>query len=115
MTGQAIVEIYEVSGNSVSITEVAPTIVEVGNITRIELSYKVETFIADAAMLNDRAVTLSQEPLEPLSVELVIYGGVEQRSGVDFQVSGRIVSWSQLALETLLEVGTAFSIRYVSR
>lgn len=76
------------------------------------------TFITDNYVLTPtdlaaKQVELSAAPANPFKVELVPYGGIEQRAGVDFTVSGRVLSWSSLALELLLDAGSAFSVRYV--
>lgn len=74
---------------------------------------KQDDFVADAEMLSDKQVLLSAIPVDPMKVELIIYSGIEQKSGVDFYVSGQYLRWDGLALETLLEVGNSFSARYV--
>lgn len=73
-----------------------------------------DNFVVDASALADRAVPLSDAPADPSKVELIVYGGPEQRPGVDFAVSGNELWWSGLALELLLEQGDAFSVRYMA-
>ena len=62
--------------------------------------------------LANKFVTLSRTPAFPDKVELSVFGGIEQRPGVDFVVTGNILSWNALALEMLLDPGTAFTARY---
>lgn len=74
--------------------------------------YWTDNFVLTLAQHAARAVNLDYTPLDPSKVELVPYGGPEQRSTVDFVVTGNVLSWDGLALELLLDVGSAFSVRY---
>lgn len=72
-----------------------------------------DNFIVTSQVLQEHRVFLSNAPQDPLKVSLVIYNGIEQRSGVDFVVEDLELSWSGLALQTLLSLNDAFSVRYV--
>lgn len=74
--------------------------------------YWTDNFVLSALQHAAKAVNLEYTPLDPTKVELVPYGGPEQRSTVDFVVTGNVLSWDGLALELLLDVGSAFSVRY---
>lgn len=46
------------------------------------------------------------------SVELFVIQGINQKQNVDFVVTGQTLSWANLALELLLEVGSFLHISY---
>ena len=71
-----------------------------------------DNFTVNAQSLSDKFVILSHTPAFPDKVELSVFGGIEQRPGVDFVVTGTALSWNALALELLLDEGTAFTVRY---
>lgn len=71
-----------------------------------------DNFTVTAQNMSDKFVTLSHIPAFPDKVELSVFGGIEQRPGVDFVVIGTTLSWNALALELLLDIDTAFTVRY---
>lgn len=67
--------------------------------------------ITSTDVLN-KSITLEYTPINPAKVDLVIYGGTNQRSMVDFVVSGNTLSWDGLALELLIEENQYLCITY---
>ncbi len=59
-----------------------------------------------------KSVVLSKSPSFPQIVSLIPAGGIPQLNGVDFQVSGNVLSWSGLGLDNFLEVGETLLIQY---
>jgi hypothetical protein len=57
-------------------------------------------------------VTLSQIPENDAYVIMTVYGGVTQDEGVDFNVTGTILSWNGTSIDGVLEVGDKLQIAY---
>lgn len=60
----------------------------------------------------NKSVELSRAPTFPGTVTLVPVGGIPQLNGVDFQVSGNVVSWNGLGLDNFLEEEEVLIIQY---
>lgn len=65
-----------------------------------------------ATDINNKYVTLENEPVNPLSVTLTPSGGPQQINGIDFEVVGLILSWENLGLDSFLEVNDVLVIQY---
>lgn len=74
--------------------------------------FVTDKFTADSTAFSNRGVYLSAVPADPLKVEFAPQFGIEQTAGIDFVVTGNFLSWADLALELLLDAGSAFSVRY---
>lgn len=57
-------------------------------------------------------ISLPRSPFLSSSVRLNIVGGIEQINGVDFLVSGSVLSWGGLGLDNFLETGETLIINY---
>jgi hypothetical protein len=77
-------------------------------------TYISEEFVVTQSILDAKYITLQSTPSVPNEVELMIYGGIEQRHGVDFVLNGKVLSWNSLALELLLDLQTTFTVRYTT-
>lgn len=55
--------------------------------------------------VSNKQITLSKTPTTPNKTRVVVIGGINQEYGVDFTVSGSILSWNGLGMESLLEAG----------
>ena len=53
--------------------------------------------------ISDKFVTLPETPLVPNSVFLTIEGGIPQINGIDYIVTGNILSWDGLGLDEFLD------------
>lgn len=69
-------------------------------------------YTINATDITNKYITLEHEPVDPNKVDVVIYGGVHQKSNVDFLVTGDTLSWDSLALETLIELNQSLVITY---
>lgn len=65
-----------------------------------------------SANIASRSVTLPQQPSDPTLISITPRHGIAQFPGVDFVVSGALVSWSSLALEALVETGQTLLFIY---
>lgn len=87
---------------------------EDGRVEAAAIPYRSENHTATPAMLAARQLVLAEAPADPLAVALIIHHGIEQKPGVDFTVSGALLSWDGLALQALLESGDHFCVRYLA-
>lgn len=71
-----------------------------------------ETFTLTAQDITNKYVVLSREPFLPEALTLNIVGGIPQLYGIDFIVSGLILSWDGRGLDNFLEVGDTLIIHY---
>ena len=62
--------------------------------------------------ISNKYITLDYTPIDNNKVDIIVYGGIHQRSNVDFLVSGNQVSWDGLAMESLLEQNNYICITY---
>jgi hypothetical protein len=60
----------------------------------------------------DKQVVLPATPVLPDEVILDIVGGIKQVNGIDFQVSGNVLSWGGLGLDNFLEVNDVLIIQH---
>lgn len=51
----------------------------------------------------DKFVTLTSTPMFPNMVFLTIESGIAQVNGIDFQVTGNVLSWDSLGLDNFLD------------
>jgi hypothetical protein len=66
------------------------------------------------ADITAKGFTLNPAPKFPGQVDLQIVGGLDQVNGVDFSVSGSMLSWDSLGLEPDVESGDEFILSYFS-
>lgn len=81
-------------------------------VSSIDNAYIVEVRILTLAEATAKEITLTQTPTDPAKVTLDLIGGTSQQVGQDFSVSGDVLSWNGLALETVLEEGDKLRIIY---
>jgi hypothetical protein len=62
--------------------------------------------------INRSFIILPNEPFSPNNVRLNIVGGIEQINGIDFIVTGDVLSWDGLGLDNFLETGETLLIQY---
>lgn len=65
-----------------------------------------------ADMVYNAQAQLSGTPVQPTRVLVDIVGGISQGYQNDFMISGSMILWSQMGLQTLLEVGDVLRIQY---
>lgn len=71
-----------------------------------------EEVIITPTMIQQKKLFLESVPTRPRHVELSVFGGIEQRPFHDFNVYDNVIDWDSLALEMLIDEGTAIAIRY---
>jgi hypothetical protein len=76
------------------------------------LKIKIESFLLNKENIDNKRVTLSEQPANPNDVTFFPEGGIEQRNGVDFNVSLNVLSWDGLGLDNFLEVDDVVKITY---
>ena len=69
-------------------------------------------FTLTALDIANKFITLANTPLFPNEVDVYIYTGVNQQSGVDFIIDGNLLKWENLALELLVSVGSRIFVTY---
>ena len=75
-------------------------------------TYNVEKFTLSPSDITNKSVTLANTPSTANLTRLVVIEGIEQDYGVDFSVSGTLLTWNGLGLESLLESGDKLIIVY---
>jgi hypothetical protein len=73
---------------------------------------QVEWVTLSAPQVAAKQITLSGSPTYPNRVQVLFAGGPAQAYGVDYTVSGLVLSWSGLGMETLVEAGDTLIIEY---
>lgn len=62
--------------------------------------------------LSDKYVVLPVAPVLPDEVVVDIINGIKQVNGIDFEVSGNILSWDGMGLDNFLEVNDVLLIQH---
>jgi len=65
-----------------------------------------------SAEVSEKKFNLPESAEYPSLVRLIPRGGPEQFPGIDFDVSGNVLSWSQMGLDGFLEQGDTLLVRY---
>ena len=79
----------------------------------IDSAYFNETFLIDETILAAKELQLPSVPTTPTKVKVTVNHGPEQVYNTDFVVTGDIVSWDGLGIETGLTLGDYLIITYV--
>ena len=74
--------------------------------------FRVDSFTLDAGQILAKQVTLSQTPNSAVQTILDLKGGVPQFYADDYTVSGAILSWASLGLESLVSIGSKIRVYY---
>lgn len=82
------------------------------SVASIENAYFVEVRILTAGEATAKQLTLLSIPPAVDKVTLDLVGGTSQQYGLDFTISGDVLSWDGLALETVLTEGDKLRIIY---
>lgn len=62
--------------------------------------------------IQSKSVTLENAPPIPSLVSLTPEGGIPQIYGIDYTVSGNILSWNNLGLDNYLDAGETIVVSY---
>lgn len=79
----------------------------------IDSAYFSQPFLIDATILAAKQLQLPSTPTTPSKVRVSVNHGPEQVYNTDFVVTGDIVSWDGLGIETGLTLGDYLIITYV--
>lgn len=60
----------------------------------------------------DKYLLLPTEPFLGSAVRLTFVNGIEQINGIDFTVTGNVLSWDSLGLDNFIETGDTIIIQY---
>lgn len=74
--------------------------------------YRIEEFKLTQAQVDAKGVTISYAPLSGTKVRVSIQYGPDQWQNIDFKVEGNVVSWDQLAMDSLVDVDTLLAVEY---
>lgn len=77
-----------------------------------DFNFKEEFYEVKSIDITNKFITLEESPIDDTRINLLVYGGTHQRPLIDFVVSDNILSWSGLALETLIDSGSYLYITY---
>lgn len=75
-------------------------------------NFYFEEFILAPSDIAAKQVQLTLPPNPTNKVQVELQGGPTQYSGIDFIVTNDVISWSQLAIEGLVEVGSILIVKY---
>lgn len=64
-----------------------------------------EVYTLTSEDITNKYITLAVAPTHPELSRLSVIGGCEQAYGTDFVVSGSVLSWDSLPLQSLLQAG----------
>jgi hypothetical protein len=82
--------------------------------TAVGNTQKKEKIVVTADMLVQKYLELQHTPTTEASIELTPAGGPMQIIGLDYLVSGNILSWDNMGLDGVLEAGDMIVILYDS-
>lgn len=108
---------YIVNGNQLSWDGLGlDGVLEVGEYLIVQMPinniYGVEVITLTAQDIINKFIILSATPLSPTDTIVTPEGGIQQRFGIDFTVTGNVLSWSGYGLEGFLEQGEVITIQY---
>jgi hypothetical protein len=73
---------------------------------------KFERIVLTGGMISAKKIPLNKTPVVPSAVQLIPDGGIPQRFGVDYTVSGATLSWDSLQLDGFLETNEVVDVFY---
>jgi hypothetical protein len=62
--------------------------------------------------IQHKHVTLAQTPLVPSAVVINLEGGISQINGIDYEIIGNKISWSELGLDGFLDDTDVLIVQY---
>jgi hypothetical protein len=75
-------------------------------------SIQIENFTITPPILSTKQVILALPPTIPEVTILTPLGGIQQEYGVDFSITGNILSWNGLGLDGYFVINDKFSVIY---
>lgn len=86
---------------------------KVSKVETIAGNFFVEPHTITLAESNAKEIQLLITPSKPLEVMVDVVGGSPQRSGVDFVVTGDILSWNGYGMETIIGTDDNIRVTYI--
>ena len=80
--------------------------------TAASVGFQVEQITVTSGNILSSSFTLGSTPTLPAQTMLFPLGGPIQSYGVDYQITGNVLSWFGLGLATKIEVGDRFVVHY---
>ena len=84
------------------------------DIAHIQITHRRQVVTLSNTEITNKKFTLDHAPLFSETIQFIPDGGITQRYGVDFTVTGNDVSWSGLELDGFLESGDQVRVFYIS-
>lgn len=84
------------------------------NKDEIQITHRRQVVTLSPTNITDKKFTLDFAPLFSETIQFIPDGGIQQRYGVDFTITGNDVSWSGLGLDGFLESGEQVRVFYIS-
>lgn len=81
-------------------------------IPRRRTGFRLYTITLTAQNISDKFAVLPYTPVLPNEVIIVPAGGIQQLNGIDYEVSGNILSWETLGLDGVLEVNDVLIVQH---
>ena len=86
---------------------------KVSKVETIAGNYFVEPHIISAGEALAKAITLLHPPAKPLETVVDVVGGTSQVYGLDFIVTGNVLSWNGYGMETIISSGNRIRVNYI--
>jgi len=81
-------------------------------IPRRRTGFRLYTITLTPQNISDKFAILPYTPVLPDEVIVVPAGGIQQLNGIDFEVSGNVLSWGTLGLDGFLEVNDVLIVQH---
>jgi hypothetical protein len=81
-------------------------------IPRRRSGFILYTVIVTQQNINDKSLTLPHIPISAESVSITFVNGTSQVNGVDYVVSGSVVSWEDMGLDNFIELNDVLIVQH---
>lgn len=81
-------------------------------IPRRRSGFILYTVIVTQQNLDDKSLTLPHTPISPESVSITFVNGTSQVNGIDYTVSGNVVSWDGMGLDNFIELNDVLIVQH---
>jgi len=86
---------------------------KVSKVETIAGNYFVENHVVTAGESAAKEITLTHVSTKPTEVTVDVPGGTPQTYGVDFIVSGDVLSWNGYGMETIIAENDRIRVNYI--
>ena len=81
-------------------------------IPRRRTGFRLYTITVTAQNFNDKFLVLPYTPVLPDEVIVVPAGGIQQLNGIDYEVTGNILSWASLGLDGFIDIDDVLIVQH---